>query len=1184
MRKIELKGFKSFAERTTIDLVQGLTCVVGPNGSGKSNITDAIRWVLGEQKVKTLRGSKMEDVIFNGTHRRAALGVAEVALHFSNEDRKFPIDFSEIVLARRLYRSGESEYLINDTPCRLKDVRDLFTDTGIGTEGYSLIGQGRIESIISGNSDERRLIFEEAAGIVKYKQKKREAMKKLDNTELNLMRLEDLSMELKSRLVPLEKESEKAKSFVSLSESLRTIEVAVFLSDYDKLTTKLDKVLLDYDQVISEKTNLETTLSDRKEHLTLLEEALAIMDSEWQSLEEERLKLSNEDKTLDGDLALWDEKLRSAESENSRLQEALNQEHGEENALVVELQALTGADTALVRDLKRQLEIVQANQKASDEKSEVLRSHEHKAAVLRSDVIAIIAKIERAESEIRHKNEYKNHLEKRISELESESKSLKSQLEAVEVRLSETKNEIQDKYVKREGLALKEKIAEQEMSHHVQALKILENEKRQKELERNKASAEKEALENLEKNFEGYDLSVKRLMHDLNAHPGIQGVFGVLAERIKVDPGFETALEVALGRNAQNVICENENVAKTLIQRLKAKQLGRVTFLPLDLIGKNNSAPTEISGMVGFVGMADRLVKADESIRPALNHLIGRTAVFDTYDHAVAAYKKTGARQRLVTLQGEVFNPNGSITGGSKQNQSLGLLSRKNRIDTIQANIEKILAEEQQLDEKERVIHENLNAAKAIRIDLQQRFSSLDNALAELQFHERTLEEDKKRLLDRDGRIRQENEEQLANVSSIIDENEILQRQSIEWRSASVDSEATVILLDQKVIIYRSENDALVNAFNEAKIEAASLDQKLSGIRREKKRIEEALERSRERVLTSRDRIEVLELERAETIKLKAATFDRKIDLRWMLQKLEERRLEIASERESHKAQVIDVRNLSEVSAHELESRREQLHQVEMMRERYLMERETLLSQMRDKYDIEINEAREKVIEIDLAVAQVQTKSLRNKLKTLGDVQISSIKEFEEVSERYTFMRTQMDDLIQGEQALKKVIRELDHTMKQQFKERFSQIGTAFEHTFKRLFNGGTAELRLNDPMDPLETDIDIYVQPPGKKLQHLHLLSGGEKALTAIGLLFAILEVKPAPFCVLDEIEAALDDVNVDRFAQYLKDISDQAQFVVITHRKGTMEIADALYGVTMEEYGISRVVSVKLEEIAVS
>ncbi|MDO9592484.1 MAG: chromosome segregation protein SMC, partial [Erysipelotrichaceae bacterium] len=811
LKKIELKGFKSFADRTSIDLMHGLTCVVGPNGSGKSNITDAIRWVLGEQKVKTLRGSKMEDVIFNGTHRRAALGVAEVSLHFSNEDFKFPIDFSEIVLARRLYRSGESEYLINDTPCRLKDVRDLFTDTGIGTEGYSLIGQGRIESIISGSSEERRMIFEEAAGIVKYKQKKREAMKKLDNTELNLMRLEDLGMELKARLGPLEKESEKAKSFVALSDALRAIEVAVFLSDHDKLTVKLDKVLADYEIVTSEKSALETVLSDNRHQLTELESELEIMDEEWLTLEEERLSLSNEDKTLDGDLALWDEKLRSGESERSRLQEALDQELGEETALEVELKALKEADASLRNIFETQLKIVGEKQHASEKMSEVLTVHEQKTATLRGEVISMISKIERTESEIRHKNEYKAHLTQRITELSEESDSLRSQLDAVELRLKETGTSLSEIQRKREVLSERDGSTEKEVLLYTAKQKQLEGEKRRKELEQSKVSAEKEALENLEKNFEGYDLSVKRLMQDLKAGPGVKGVMGVLAERIQVDPGYETAIEVALGRNSQNVICENENVAKTLIERLKTKQLGRVTFLPLDMIGRSGGGSfAELTGMSGFVGMADSLVRAEDSIRPALSHLIGRTAIFETYEDAVKAFKKTNGRLRLVTIQGEVFNPNGSITGGSKQNQSSGLLSRKNRIDTLQFKIEQIAKEEQTLVSGEKVILEKLESAKGMRSALLLKFAALDTELTELQFRERTLEEDKKRLKERLIRILNEKDEQAANVDQLQKENESLQGQIVTWRLEAEHAEQEVLGLDQKVGGCKTENDALV--------------------------------------------------------------------------------------------------------------------------------------------------------------------------------------------------------------------------------------------------------------------------------------------------------------------------------------------------------------------------------------
>jgi len=1187
LKKIELKGFKSFADRTTIDLMQGLTCVVGPNGSGKSNITDAIRWVLGEQKVKTLRGAKMEDVIFNGTHRRSALGVAEVSLHFSNEDRRFPIDFSEIVLARRLYRSGESEYLINDAPCRLKDVRELFMDTGVGTEGYSLIGQGRIDSIISGSSEDRRMIFEEAAGIVKYKQKKREALKKLDNTELNLMRLEDLSMDLKTRLIPLEQESEKAKSYVALSDALREIEVAVFLADYDKLTVKLDKVLADYDRVSEEKVSEEASLSENRLRLEILEAELGRMELEWQSLEEDRLRYNNEDKALDGDLALWDEKLRNAEIEYGRLHETLDQEKGEQAALEVEYLALVEADRQVTEKLKDLKAVLNERQLAMETLTEALAELESVESGARSEAISLISKSERSASEIRVKRDYIAHLEQRIQELVDEAAGARAQLEAILQRLGETVS--QKEHATTRKSVMLEKMEAQSAVRQVslQALKQLEDQRRQEENRRHKLAAEQEALENLERNYEGYDLSVKRLMQDLKKDASgnaSQGVLGVLAEQIQVAKGYETAIEVALGRGAQNVICDNEQTAKRLIERLKIKQLGRVTFLPLNLIGKTSGQLANLSEQKGFVGMADSLVTAPDNILAAVRHLIGRTAIFESYDEAVLAFKKTGGKWRLVTKAGEVFSPSGSITGGSRQQSGGGVLARRGKIILLTDQIE---AQEKQmtaLDHDIAALKLKVDAEDQAKEQLAADLTAVDTELAGYEFRETALKEDQQRLQDRIKRLDTEKEDQADHVLRLQEENAVLERDIEGWRAASSELERVVSEQEEKRLELRSDYESLSELLSSARVETATHEQSMNGITRELKRIEETLLRSKERSELATSRLEQLESDRRETLRLKGESFEQKIELRILLQKLEAQRAEISGQRDAGKAELAELRQSVNRITEALDRLRESLHHVEIQRERCLLEREALLTQMRDKYEIDLEEARQKPLEVDLSTAQTQTKSLRSRIKALGDVNISAIKEYEEVSERYAFMKGQMEDLIQGEQALKKVIRELDHAMKQQFRDSFTLIGEAFQKTFKRLFSGGTAQVRLNDPSDPLESDIEIYVQPPGKKLQHLHLLSGGEKALTAIALLFAILEVKPAPFCVLDEIEAALDDVNVDRFALYLKDVSEQAQFVVITHRKGTMEIADALYGVTMEEYGVSRVVSVKLEEIAVS
>lgn len=1187
LKKIELKGFKSFADRTTIDLMQGLTCVVGPNGSGKSNITDAIRWVLGEQKVKTLRGAKMEDVIFNGTHRRSALGVAEVSLHFSNEDRRFPIDFSEIVLARRLYRSGESEYLINDAPCRLKDVRELFMDTGVGTEGYSLIGQGRIDSIISGSSEDRRMIFEEAAGIVKYKQKKREALKKLDNTELNLMRLEDLSMDLKSRLGPLEQESEKAKTFVSLSEALREIEVAVFLADYDKLTVKLDKVLGEYDRISEEKEAEEQALTANKDRLATLEETLNNMEQQWQSLEDDRLKFNNEDKALDGDLALWDEKLRNAELEYGRLQETLDQEKGEQTALEVEGRALAEAELQVTEKLTSLRGVLNERQTAMEALARTLAELETVESGARSEAIALISKSERAASEIRVKRDYIGHLEERIEALAQEASSAGAQLVAVNQRLRETVA-LKGQAIKRRDVLMGRVEAQAvERQSRIIQLRSLEEKKGQEENHRHKLMAEREALENLEKNYEGYDLSVKRLMQDLKRDPAsgsaAQGVLGVLAEKIQVSKGYETAIEVALGRGAQNVICDNEKTAKGLIERLKAKQLGRVTFLPLSLVGKSQGNASQLEGLKGFVGMADSLVEAPEAIQPAVRHLIGRTAVFEAYDEAVEAFRKTGSKWRLVTKAGEVFSPSGSITGGSRQ-QSGGVLARKGKISLLKDQIKARSESLKTLDQNLASLKAQVEGEDLIRQELAAEVTAVDTEIAAFEFKETALAEDQKRLQDRLVRLDKERDEQTDHVRRIREENAALEKDIEGWKASSSELESVVMVQEGRRSELRTAYEALSEQLSGIRVDTATQEQSLSGITKELRRVEETRLRSVDRAELAASRLEQLEADRRETVRLKAESFEKKIELRVLLQKLESERTEIASQREAGRAELTALRQSVSQKSEVLEVQREALHRVEMQRERYLLERASLLTQLYDKYEIDLEEARQKPLEVDLSTAQTQTKALRSKLKALGDVNVSAIKEYEEVSERYSFMKGQMDDLIQGEQALKKVIRELDHAMKAQFRDSFALIGEAFQRTFKRLFSGGTAQVRLSDPSDPLESDIEIYVQPPGKKLQHLHLLSGGEKALTAIALLFAILEVKPAPFCVLDEIEAALDDVNVDRFALYLKDVSEKAQFVVITHRKGTMEIADALYGVTMEEYGVSRVVSVKLEEIAVS
>lgn len=1184
LKKLELKGFKSFADRTVLDFNQGVACVVGPNGSGKSNITDAVRWVLGEQKVKTLRGAKMEDIIFNGTTHRSALGMAEVSLHFDNTSRYFPVDYTDVIVTRRIYKSGESEYLLNNTVCRLKDVREMFMDTGIGTDGYSIIGQGKIESILSGNGDDRRQVFEEAAGIVKYKAKKKEAVRKLENTELNLVRVEDIAGELKGRIEPLRKESEKAKEYLGLTDELKDIEINLFLNELDKVEGKLKKTEQEYQLQSEVYQGFKQQHDQEQEGFKVIERQIFDFENVQNQHNDTYRNLSESYREVDGEIGIIDERIRSYNNDLVRLEmeiKNLRVQLKDNEALKNEqlLQQSSMAESLSVIETAYQAAETE-HQRLSEALKQLTEAHEGS----RNEIISLLNEMERNKSESKHllenkqryelqRNQLQEELQKsstKRSELSETLKGFADQLEQAALQIQAQKDQV--KALDGEGTAASQKTAQ-----------LLQS-RQQAQVAFEKTKTELKMLKNMEQNMEGFDYGVKNLVGHLKKTNDLNGFVGVVADLIQIPEEMETAIDIALGKGLQNVVCEDETSVKRMIEVLKAQKYGRVTFLPLsNLQSSQTVVASEIKASEGYLGLASDLIHYDSDLRPAIEYLLSRTLIYKDYDSAAKALKIKNNRLRMVTLDGDLLIPGGAITGGSVKQKTTGVLNRKTKIEQLEKDLvqmEKALGE---MDHQEAELKKALSQIQIRRESASLELQQFERDAQELNLRakgagmalEQSEADEKKLMRDFEG---------LGSEVVKLDERIVLLAEQLREKMVRVET------LENTMKQGSAEQENLSAAFTEVSQKRTDLAVKMAGDRekqeaygREIHRLEQLLNEQSESAAAKSKQIESLDARKQKALDEKEAALMKKISLSEDIEAIKASISTLSEEKEALRASLAEKSEALGQIALDVEAAGYRVHALEIEMTKWTVERESVVKSIESLYEMSVEEASGLRKELDEKMVTQRAKQIKSRLKELGDVNTGSIKEYEEVSERYHFLKEQMDDLIKGQNVLKKMIKELDTTMEQQFAETFEAIRSNFGEVFRALFNGGTADLKIVDEENLLESDIEIYAQPPGKKLQNLNLLSGGEKSLTAIALLFSTLKYKPAPFCMLDEIEAALDDVNVYRFAEFLKEFSTDSQFVIITHRKGTMEIADILYGVTMEEYGVSKIVSVKLEDVAI-
>jgi chromosome segregation protein len=1179
LKRLDVVGFKSFAERVSVDFVPGVTAVVGPNGSGKSNITDAIRWVLGEQSAKSLRGGKMEDIIFAGSDSRKALNFAEVSLTLDNETNSLPIDFHEVSVTRRVYRSGESEFFINKQACRLKDIVDLFMDSGLGREAFSIISQGKVEEILSSKAEERRVIFEEAAGVLKYKTRKKKAESKLTETQENLNRVNDILFELEGQVEPLKIQSSLAKEYIEKKDELEKIEVALTVHEIEVLHEKWEKLSKDLESHNDQEIRMSAELQKKEAQVEQIRDHITALDESVSDLQEVLLQASEELEKLEGRKEVLKERKKNASQNKQQLQNSIE----DAQQKILSLTGQRDKEAVVLKSLSAEVKELQVALSEKQKSLNMFNSNlEEMIETMKSDYIEWLNEQASAKNELhylRQQLEQQGHRNARLDQ--DNAKYLKERNEIDTVKT---------------GLLAQLKSAEQQVEQQVHLFRDL-----QRKLENSKSSfqkqettlyqayqflqqakSRKEMLEEMEDDYAGFFQGVKEVLKAKGK--ALIGVEGAVAELISVPADFQVAIETALGGAMQHVVMDNEEHARQAIAFLKKNGYGRATFLPLSVIKGREIPQSQLSHMMqhpAYLGTAAELIQIDSKYRTIATNLLGTVVITKDLKGANELAKLVSHKYRFVTLDGDIVNPGGSMTGGALKQKASSLLSRKNELEELKVKLSgmeektskmEVLVKKLKADilHQEDKIEETRKSGEALRLKEQ----AIKGDIKEIEMKEKNINE-RLHLYDLDKK-------------AFAEDNNAKNERMTELQTVLASCESEILTLDQKILeltnqkkSQQSSKENLAEETNEMKVKLASKREQLQHQKEKFERISSDLILEKEKLYVYSEDLNLLQNEMSEgssgeevleeaakrkfedktdTISLIAARRKERVDLQ---SKLEDLELELKELKRLYKG-VVEVVKDEEVKLNRMD-----------------VELENRLDHLREEYFLTFAGAKEKYpLSIPADEAKKKVKLIKLAMEELGTVNLGAIDEYERVSERYTFLIEQKDDLQQAKDTLFQVIEEMDDEMKRRFAESFFAIRDQFETVFQALFGGGRAELRLTEPDDLLLTGVEIIAQPPGKKLQNLGLLSGGERALTAIALLFSILRVRPVPFCILDEVEAALDEANVMRFSHYLKRFSAETQFIVITHRKGTMEEADVLYGVTMQESGVSKLVSVRMEE----
>ena len=1179
LKSIEVHGFKSFANKIVFDFHNGITGIVGPNGSGKSNVADAVRWVLGEQRVKQLRGSNMQDVIFSGTETRKPQGYAFVAITLDNADKQLPVDYEEVTVARRLYRSGESEYLINGTVCRLKDVQEMFYDTGIGKEGYSIIGQGQIDKILSTKPEEARELFDEATGIVKFKKRKKNAEKKLEEEKQNLLRVNDILTELEKQLGPLKRQSETAKEYLKKRDTLKIYDVNLFLmemerikqaqkdleektiivqNDFEDSKKSYENCKLEYEHIEKEIEGLNEGIEEKKTLLT--ENALQKKQYEGQIAV---LKAQN-NSALSNDKHLKSRKeaiLRETEEKESQKEEFLKEKY----KLDMQLADMKG----VLAEAEENLESVQQR----------ILDLNHSIEYCKNEIIQLLNEKASTKGKIQRYDTMLEQVQIRKAEVSSKILSLKTEENENESGLAEAKREFEEVNSVIRGYNEQKTVIEQEIEDYVKSLRELNHLLEVGQSAYHREASRLESLRNLTERYDGYGNSIRKVMEQKKNQSGI---LGVVADLIKVEKNYEVAIETALGGSIQNIVTDHEQTAKSMIQYLKANKLGRATFLPLTSIKGNNIFNKEnVLKETGVIGVAHTLVKTEEKFSVLAKYLLGRTLVVDHIDNAIRLQKKYDQTLRIVTLEGESLNPGGSMTGGAFKNNS-NLLGRRREIEELELSVKQLSIE---LEERKAQVEDTKAKRTAcygtldeINEKLSKEFVKQNTAKMQLNLYEQKKQEFEGSL----NKLRSELKELEGQIQDIITSRKEI---AAELKGSDIKEKANEVSIaryQEELVEYQEKEVDCKEEVEELHLQNASFQQKKEFVQENIRRIEEELHRLKEEE-ESLDETIAHSRDDAEAREEGIATLQGQIEeLTGISEKTEQEKTALLEKKEELLSKNKDFFDKREQLSGRINDLDKELYRLGTQKEKLEESAENFINYMWQEYELTHHEALPMKDEqfSDRQELKRSIAKIKEEIKQLGNVNINAIEDYKEISERYEFMNKQRNDLVEAEDMLKNIISELDEGMKRQFTEMFAKIQVEFDKAFKELFGGGKGTLELIDPEDILETGVRIISQPPGKKLQNMMQLSGGEKALTAIALLFAIQNLKPSPFCLLDEIEAALDDSNVGRFANYLHKLTKNTQFIEITHRRGTMAAADRLYGITMQEKGVSALVSVNLIE----
>lgn len=1182
LKKLELYGFKSFAQRTEIVFDEGITGIVGPNGSGKSNIGDAVRWVLGEQSAKTLRGASMSDVIFNGTQKRKPLSYCEVSLVFDNDDHALAMEAAEVMVTRRVYRNGESEYYLNRTACRLKDVVDLFRDTGIGKEGYSIIGQGRIDEILSRKSEDRRQVFEEAAGIVKFKARKEEADKKLQRTLENLERVDDILDELTKRLKPLEEQSRNARVYLELSTELKDLDLNLFLIRSDRARARLSEleselltvqtILADTESNLTDKTTrrdetqnridqleeaitkARTELMECAEHVHESQKKLSALQSRRETRSENRQRIVREQEEAQ-------ERLAEIEKDHARIQADVEKQH-----------SLIADAEQILRATQEAAEKAQAKEKEAD-------------AALEAQKAAVIDQMNRL-SDVRNDktrlNTMQAQMETRLTEIEESSGALQEQEAALREALIAVEKQLKTENQHQQQCQEKLAQARQASDEADTAYANLRADVEKQSADMQAAASRHNVLTEMTRDMEGYNMAVRRAMTYAKQR-GLTGVKGVLAQLMTVPQAYETAIDMALGAAQQNIVTDTEETAKELINYLRQNRLGRATFLPMSAIRGKTLYGNERNALKlpGCLGVASELVQCAPEYRGIVENLLGRTVIADNLDHGIPIMRAGNHAFRLVTLEGDVMHSGGSMTGGSAQSKVSNLLSRERELKELTAKLQTGRAEldkcrqeltqrQQTAQEKRQKVSDAVNALHQQEIAVAREQARRESVSADLNTHLQRMQETEQarvQLHQSLEDIRQQLETIEHQRTGAQGDQSAMEQKTIEMQNALVKARAEASAENDRLMVRTLQLSDLRHGLSDLERDEAHAQQDQAQILREQERREQLLHE-----MDELDAIDENDMKREEAESARR----QKEQLRQesAAQAIEQRR----SQAQSDLRDILsDMENLHE--AYNRDS--EKLHKTELAKARIEGDQKNLQNRIWDTYKLTYAGAEEfRRTPFDEKESDCRAAELQGQIRALGKVNVGAVEEYAETKARVDDLTTQQQDLKRAEMDLRELIERLLIQMRSTFVENFSKMQGYFAETFTRLFGGGHAELKLMDPDDPLNCGIEVNAQPPGKKLQLLSLLSGGERALTAIAILFAMLKLKPTPFCILDEIEAALDDANIGYYADYLKEYSKGTQFIVVTHRKGTMERCNSLFGVAMEEQGVSRMVSVSLQD----